>query len=158
MTDHEKLLDRFYSSLQKKDHAGMIACYHPEIHFTDEVFDLHGKSAGAMWHMLCSRGQDLRVVYRSISADETAGRAEWEADYTFSKSGRRVHNAISAAFEFRDGQMIRHRDTFDFWKWTRMALGVPGVFLGWSSWMRRQVSWSARQSLEAFIAKHPEYR
>ena len=37
-----------------------------------------------------------------------------------------------AAFRFEDGLIIDHRDSFDFWKWTRMALGVPGTLLGWS--------------------------
>ncbi|MBA3630597.1 MAG: hypothetical protein H0W55_13180 [Actinobacteria bacterium] len=34
-----------------------------------------------------------------------------------------VHNKIGVSFSFRDGLNIRHRDHFDFYRWSRMALG-----------------------------------
>ena len=43
----------------------MIECYHPEIHFKDEVFNLNGKKVGAMWHMLCERGKDLEISFKA---------------------------------------------------------------------------------------------
>lgn len=139
----------------------MIACYHPDIHFSDPVFtDLHGNRAKAMWHMLCERGQDLQVVFSDVvaaaSADEGNGRAHWEATYTFS-TGRKVHNVVEAAFEFQDGLIIRHQDNFDLWRWTRMALGPMGLFLGWTPLVQKRVRGTAVQSLTTFIAKHPEY-
>lgn len=142
----------------KKDHIGMIDCYHPDIHFQDEVFNLHGKSAGAMWHMLCSRGKDLQVCYSGVEVSDDKGKAHWEATYTFGASGRKVHNVINAEFEFKDGKIIKHRDSFNFWKWSTMALGPVGLLLGWTSGLHRKVSRSANKSLDAFIEKHPEYR
>ena len=38
------------------------------------------------------------------------GRAHWEADYTFSSTGRKVHNVIDATFEFEGGLIRAHRD------------------------------------------------
>ena len=67
----------------------MAACYHPEVHFSDEVFDLRGADAGLMWRMLCTSGRDLVIEPSGIAADERTGRAHWDARYTFGATGRR---------------------------------------------------------------------
>src|SRR5262245_55215628 len=116
MHPNAELIARFYRSFASRDGRGMAACYHPAVEFSDEVFpDLRGAQAGAMWQMLCDRAADLKIEARDIEADDAAGRAHWEAWYTFSATGRHVHNRIDARFEFRDGKIIRHRDTFAFW-------------------------------------------
>ncbi len=158
MDNNQELIKIFYAAFQQKDYAGMMACYHPEIHFSDPVFTgLRGKQAGAMWHMLCERGQDLQIVFNDVQADETNGRAHWEATYTFS-TGRKVYNVIDAAFVFQNGKIIRHQDSFGLWRWTRMALGPMGLFLGWSSVMQKRVRGTAVKSLNVFIANHSEYQ
>ena len=40
VNQQKELVNKFYSCFQKKDFKGMIECYHPDIHFKDEVFDL----------------------------------------------------------------------------------------------------------------------
>lgn len=153
-----QLIDRFYNSFARRDYAGMIACYTPEITFADEVFSLQGKRVGAMWHMLCEAGKDLQVTHSNVEANDASGSAHWEAHYTFSATKRPVHNILDAAFRFRDGKIAWHRDTFDFWRWSRMALGLPGTFLGWSPMVRTQVRARAAANLNKFIAAHPEYQ
>jgi len=106
--------------------------------------------------MLCDRGKDLHVVASGITADDASGAAHWEADYTFSQTGRPVHNAIDAAFTFDDGLIRTHVDTFDFWAWSRQALGAPGLVLGWTPWLRGKVRATAAKGLDAYIARHPE--
>jgi len=60
MHPNEQLIERFYTSFQKRDPDGMVACYHPEIRFSDPVFpDLRGESAGAMWRMLSARAKSF---------------------------------------------------------------------------------------------------
>lgn len=157
MKAHEQLIARFYTAFQQRDHAGMIACYHDDVHFFDPVFtDLHGARAKAMWHMLCVRGKDLQVTFGDVWADAQQGRAKWEATYTFS-TGRRVHNVIDAAFVFANGRILQHRDAFDLWRWTRMALGPAGILLGWTPPVQRRVRETAVAGLNKFIANHPEY-
>lgn len=154
-----QLIEDFYKAFQKKDYAGMIGCYHPNIEFSDPVFtNLKGKQAGAMWHMLCERGTDLTLEFRDIQTQGSSGKAHWEATYTFSTTGRRVHNIIDATFDFQDGKIIRHHDHFDLWRWTRMALGTSGILLGWSPLVQNKVRETALKGLQAFIAKHPEYQ
>lgn len=130
----------------------MAACYAPDVHFTDEVFDLRGSRAGAMWEMLCERAADLKIEARDIQADDRTGTARWDAWYTFSATGRTVHNVIDARFEFADGKIIRHEDRFDFWRWARQALGPAGLLLGWSGVLRNRVQQKAARGLDKYLS------
>lgn len=150
MQANVELIESFYTALGARDAEAMAACYHPEVHFTDEVFDLHGQEAGAMWRMLCERGKDLVVEFDSVEASEASGHAHWQATYTFSATGRQVLNSIEASFVFQDGKIIRHVDRFDFWKWSRQALGLPGLLLGWSGFLRSKVRRTANERLARF--------
>ena len=68
-----------------------------------------GEEAFAMWRMLCENAKNFRVEARDIEADDTSGKAHWDAYYTFSKTGRPVINRIDARFTFRDGKLTRWR-------------------------------------------------
>lgn len=154
MHPNAELIHAFYAAFAKRDAAGMAACYHPDIHFSDEVFtDLRAARAPAMWQMLCERGKDLRIECRDVGADDSSGHAHWEAWYTFSGTGRKVHNIVDAQFEFRDGKIIRHQDSFDFRAWASQALGPMGTLLGWSSFLKNRVRTKAAAGLDAFMAK-----
>lgn len=153
MHPNEALIQQFYSAFQRRDAAAMNACYHPDVEFSDAVFQgLKGDEARAMWSMLCARGKDLRVEFNQVKADDRTGSAHWEAYYTFSGSGRAVHNVIDASFEFKDGLIFRHKDTFDLWKWSSMALGPMGSLLGWSGFLQNKVRGTARKGLTDFMA------
>lgn len=158
MNDNTRLIQTFYEAFAARDPATMRACYTPQATFEDPVFNLQGKEVGAMWHMLCEGGRDLALVYRDIEADARVGRAEWEADYTFSGTGRQVHNAITSRFWFEGGRIVAHRDRFSFWRWASMALGPVGLFAGWTPPVRQRVQAAARERLDRFIQAHPEYR
>ncbi len=132
-------------------------CYHPEAVFSDPVFPrLHGAEVRAMWHMLCEQGTDLDVSFAAIEANHISGSAQWQARYTFA-SGRPVHNFVQASFTFQDGKIVDHKDEFDLWQWTRMAIGPIGTFAGWSSPLQNKVRSVADRNLRRFINKHPEY-
>jgi ketosteroid isomerase-like protein len=153
MHPNQKLIHDFYTCFQKLDGKGMSACYAPDIVFSDPVFPrLAGGEAGAMWQMLAGRARDFKLTFRDVEADDARGSAHWEATYLFSKTGRMVTNVIDADFEFRDGRIVRHSDHFDFWRWSRQALGLPGIVLGWSPIIRNAVRREARKGLEQFIA------
>jgi hypothetical protein len=47
--------------------------------------------------------------------------------------------------------VVEHVDSFDFWRWSRQSLGVVGVLLGWSGWLRRKVQAQARKGLDRFL-------
>ncbi len=145
------LIQRFYEAFARRDAATMATCYHAEAHFSDPAFpDLRGADIGAMWTVLCERAQDFSLSFSAVSAEGDRGQAHWEARYLFSKTGRQVHNLIAARFVFKDGLIIDHADHFDFWRWSRMALGAPGLLLGWSGFLRGKVQAEAARGLAAF--------
>jgi ketosteroid isomerase-like protein len=147
------LIEVFYAALGRRDAATMIACYAADARFSDPVFpDLDAEGVGAMWRMLCARGKDLAVVASDVRADATTGRAHWVATYTYSATGRRVENRIDAAFEFRGGRIVRHRDRFDLYRWARQALGPSGLMLGWLPPVQRAIRKRAATALAAWRA------
>lgn len=149
-----------YEAFRRKDGDAMAACYAPDARFSDPIFpDLDAREVGAMWRMFCARpGSDLSVEFRDVRADEQAGSAHWDASYTFPATGRKVVNHIEARFQLRDGLIVRHVDTFDLWRWTRMALGPAGLLLGWSPVLRRRIRARARAQLDRFLASGPAPR
>lgn len=154
MHPNAALIEKFYSAFTKLDAATMKSCYHKDIHFSDPVFpDLKGDDAGKMWEMLASRAKDFSLTFDGISADDKTGKAHWVATYLFSATGRTVVNDIHATFEFKDGKIIRHIDTFDLWRWSRQALGAKGLLLGWSPIVRNAVQKQAGAGLRAYINK-----
>lgn len=151
MHPNAKLLTTFYSALAARDHETMAACYADDATFADPVFpDLDADAVRAMWRMFCTSGNDLGVTFSDVEANEAAGSASWEAIYAFPRTGRRVHNRIDSSLLFRDGLITRHRDEFDFYRWSRMALGPVGTALGWTPVLRNQVRQQAAAQLRRF--------
>jgi hypothetical protein len=149
-THSKALIEYFYNAFQRKDYQSMAKCYHPEAYFRDEAFELTGKEIGAMWHMLCSRGKDMTLEFY-VREHEGNITAHWEPKYTFSQTGRFVHNIVKAEFEFKDGLIIKHIDQFNFWRWSQQALGTPGLLLGWTPLLRNKVSKMAMGNLRKFM-------
>ncbi len=159
MTPQAQTLTRFYTAFAALDAAGMASCYADSVVFDDEVFSLQGKAQTmGMWTMLCdairTQGRDdWRLDFSAIGADAHTGQAHWEAHYRFSGTGRLVHNRIDAQFGFDpQGLICSHRDQFNFWRWSRQALGAPGWVLGWTALLRRKVRAQARAKLKKFLA------
>jgi len=152
---NEELISRFYSAFQRRDAAAMASCYHADVTFSDPAFpELRGDRARGMWAMLCERGSDLELEFGDVRADDKSGSAHWEARYTFSATGKKVHNVIEARFEFRDGLIARHTDSFDFRRWAGQALGVPGRLFGGTGFLRRKVQGLGAKALDEYLADH----
>jgi limonene-1,2-epoxide hydrolase len=151
MHPHAELIRAFYAAFQRRDHAAMAAWYAPRATFSDPVFPaLAGWQIGAMWRMLCERATDLEIELGTVVADASRGSAHWEATYTFSATGRRVHNVIEASFQFAGDVVQHHTDAFDLYAWTRQALGLKGVLLGWSAPVQKAIRSQAARGLAAF--------
>ena len=151
MHPNEALVREFYAAFARRDAEGMARCYHPEVFFSDAVFPrLRGAEAADMWRMLLARAADLVVTLDEAHADAEGGRARWTARYTFTRTGRPVVNRIAAMFAFRDGLIVRHYDSFSFWRWASQALGPVGQALGWFAPLKWKVRKDAARSLEKF--------
>ena len=152
MKVNEQLITHFYTCFQNKDFQGMQQCYADNATFYDPAFEnLDAAQVKKMWEMLISKGKDLRLEFSNVQADEQKGSADWIATYTFSASGKKVVNKIHADFVFENGKIVQHRDQFDFYKWMRQALGLPGLLFGWTSFLRESVRQKAKQNLANYI-------
>jgi hypothetical protein len=120
------------------------------------VFSLRGRDQiGGMWTMLTettrAKGSE---VWRLVASDIGVDSAHWEAHYRFSATGRLVHNRIDARFEFdTTGLISRHVDRFNFWRWSRQALGLKGWLLGWTPLVRDKVRAQAAKNLALYLAR-----
>ena len=152
MHQNEQLIHQFYSAFNKADHQTMQASYHPEATFYDAVFeDLSSREVKAMWQMLVTSAKDLKITFSEVVADDQTGSCIWRAGYTFTATGRKVHNIIYASFDFKDGKILKHRDTFDLWRWSRMAFGAGGWLMGWSPVLKNKIRKAAQGRLAKFM-------
>lgn len=149
-------IEQFYTAFQNLDAAAMVACYDKDVRFEDPAFGvLEGARACAMWHMLISsqKDKDFAITFSNISYSDTIGRAQWEAQYTFSQTGRKVHNKIDAQFNFKNGKILSHTDTFNLHKWAIQAMGFKGLLMGGTSFFKKKLQAQTHKLLDAFEAK-----
>ena len=145
------LITRLYEAFAQLDAEAMSACYTDDVLFSDPAFgELRGAQVGDMWRMLTSRAKDFSVVFDQVRADDQTGSAHWVATYLFSQTRRTVVNDIQARFVFRDGKICEHHDHFDMWRWSRQALGLKGLLLGWTPLVRNAVRAQALKGLKTF--------
>jgi len=152
----KSIIENFYRAFDNLDAESMIDCYHKDIKFEDPAFGvLNGEKAKNMWRMLCNsqKGKDFKVKASNIVYNNMKGTADWEAYYTFSKTGRKVHNVISAEFEFKDGKIVNHFDQFDLYKWSKQALGFKGLLLGWTTFFKKKLNAQTNKLLSEFELK-----
>lgn len=166
--DEMNVIETFYTAFAKGDWQTMETCYHPEATFTDEVFvGLKGREVMGMWRMLLERSKgelDITYSHAQVTAGEPPenkagdspqkGAADWVAVYIFSATGRRVINRIRAEFELKDGKIYRHTDSFNLHKWAGQAMGFKGKLLGGTSFFRKKVQKTARESLERYLSRN----
>ena len=151
------VMERFYTAFTALDAKTMCDCYHEDAEFYDHAFgQLNVDEVKAMWKMLVSsqKGKAFEVNFYDIKEDQQVGSASWEAHYTFSKTGRRVHNIIQAEMHFSEGKIIKHVDHFDLHRWAGQALGLSGKVLGWTPFFKRKLQQQTRSALESYMAKN----
>ena len=152
----EQLIETFYNAFKQLDAETMVSCYHDDIVFDDPAFGvLKGERAKNMWRMLCAsqNGKDFKIIFSKIEANHAIGSARWEAFYTFSKTGRKVHNVIHANFEFKEGKIIKHTDEFDLYKWAKQAFGLKGLLLGQTKFFKTKLNAQTNHLLSKFEEK-----
>jgi ketosteroid isomerase-like protein len=159
MTQNENTIIKFYTAFANADATQMCECYHSNVQFRDPAFGLlKGNEVCLMWKMLIERSNgNLKIEFSEVEANEFVGSARWIASYRFSKTNRKVVNTIAAKFYFQDGLIIKHIDDFDIWKWSKQALGIKGLLLGWTGFMQKKIQKQARGSLKTYSEKNIEH-
>jgi len=162
MHPNQQTLENFYAAFARLDADTMASCYAEDAVFDDEAFSLRGKrEVTGMWSMLCEATRakglpDWKLTWDSVSADGASGKAHWDAYYRFTATGRLVHNSVDSRFTFNPQGLISvQKDSFDFWRWSRQALGTPGLLLGWTPLLQPKVRQRAAGNLQKFLATRP---
>lgn len=153
----EELVHTFYKAFSKLDAETMVGCYHKNIKFHDPAFgELNGERAKNMWRMLCNsqKNKDFKIIYSNVIANEFNGSVDWEAFYTFSKTGRKVHNLIHAQFQFQDGKIINHRDKFILQHWAKQAMGFKGWLFGNTTFFQKKLQTQTNLMLDKYIENY----
>lgn len=154
MNNNEELIQTFYDAFARLDYSTMQNSYAADPIFNDPVFGiLQGHEPAAMWEMLCKNAKDFSLHADKIEVDGEYGTCNWTATYTFSKTGRRVVNKVKAHMRIENGKITEHTDEFDIYKWSRQALGLPGILLGWSGYLKNKIRYDAKKKLQAFMDK-----
>lgn len=155
MQTNADIISRFYTSFQQLDYTNMNSCYSDDIIFSDPAFGLlKGDEVKYMWEMLCGNAKDFTLTFSNIQLlDDEYATCNWVAEYTFSKTGRKVTNRIKAFMKLKDGKIVEHSDAFRLSSWAAQALGWKGQLFGWMGWMKRRIQQNARKSLIQFIEK-----
>ncbi len=147
---NEDVISKFYSSFANADSASMIELYSDDVRFSDPVFGiLKGSQAKSMWKMLVRTG--IVITFGGIKSSGNKVYANWQAEYIYTPTKRKVVNKIKAEFELKDGKIISHSDKFSLWKWSAMALGMTGLLLGWTSTVKHKIRTMANASLRSFM-------
>ena len=148
--DNTQLIQNFYNAFSAGDAEAMVSFYTDDIEFQDPAFGpLKGDNAKNMWRMLL-KTPGIKITTSNIKADDQTGSADWVAEYTFSLTGRKVINHVHAEFIFANGKIVKHTDTFSFWKWASQAFGLKGFLLGWTPLMKTKVRQQALARLNKF--------
>lgn len=152
MTD---IVHTFYDAFSRLDADTMCACYHDDATFYDHAFgELTTDRVQAMWQMLVAsqRGKDFRISYGDIAHTDRKSLVRWEAHYTFSRTGRQVHNIINTEMQVQDGKIIHQVDHFDVHRWAGQALSWTGTLIGWTPFFRRKLQAQTKMTLDKWMA------
>lgn len=155
MKPNEQIIEEFYSGFAAANSITMCSCYHDEVIFQDPIFGvLEGVDAKDMWEMLIEKSQgDLEIKFSNIISNQNNGSADWKANYLFSSTNLKVRNNVHSEFEFKDGLIYRHVDSFDLYDWAKQALGLKGLLFGWTPFFKRKIQQQALSSLRSFQRK-----
>ena len=153
--DNKEIIVKFYTAFSNGNVKEMTNCYHKDITFQDPAFGiLKGRRAVKMWEMLLSRStSNLKISFDNTETSLEEGTTHWTAEYVFGAKKRKITNLVYAQFKFKDGKIIEHIDTFNLWKWSQQALGIPGYLIGWTPYMKNKIQKTTNQQLDNFIRK-----
>jgi SnoaL-like domain len=162
LTHISPVVTRFFDAFAQSDWQTMARCYHDKASFSDPIYpDLREERIVYMWHQLLGGAQQsgakskpkktlgleqLKLEYRILFGDERKAQVGWTATYVV--GGRSVSNEVLSTLAIWDDKIVRHVDEYNFWRWSRQALGLTGLAFGAMPWYQRSVQRSAQSRLD----------
>lgn len=154
--DYKEKAEQFYTAFNQCDSQAMNALYADSVSFKDPAFGLlKDQDVRDMWSMLCSsqKGKNFKVSFVVKSVRPKKVEVFWEAWYTFSITGKRVHNQINSTLFFDDeGLIFKQIDRFSLHRWSRQAMGLTGALLGWTPFFKSGLQKRSGDALKKYQA------
>jgi ketosteroid isomerase-like protein len=153
MNSTEQIAHQFYQAFQALDADNMNSLYSSNARFSDPGFGLlNHTELTTMWAMLCFNQQNkgFKLEYKILDSTKDSVTVYWQAWYTFSKTGRKVHNRITANILVENGRIVQHHDHFNLHKWASQALGITGYLLGWTGFFQKKLQQQTKNLLKQF--------
>ncbi len=148
---NKKLVTQFYYAFANAKPESMVICYADNIIFKDPAFgELKGERAKNMWRFILAKNKNIKITATDIFVSENSGTAKWKAEYQYGKNKRKVTNNILATFEFKDGKIAKHTDDFNLHDWSKQALGLKGLLLGWTPYFKKKLQTEVHARLDDF--------
>lgn len=166
MSAHYNIVYSYFDAFKQLDWKTMQNCYTEEAIFLDAVMGgLYGEEIKAMWQMLLSRNKGIAITVKNMEFDgeeviNSAGiagyycKVHWDAVYTFTPTGKKVHNKIISNIRVENDKIAEQFDQFGFYRWARQAFGLTGALLGWTPFFRKKVMNKARNNLKNYIEEY----
>ena len=150
---YDNLITKFYQAFSEANIHKMAECYDDNVLFKDPAFGtLQGAEVIQMWSMLLARSKGkLKITVVYASTNYQFGYVNWQAEYVFSVTGKKVINNVFSTFEFQNGLIIKHTDDFNLWVWAQQAFGLKGYLLGWSGIFKKQLQSKFKKTLAQYI-------
>lgn len=148
------VVDRFFEALRRADDAVINACYHPQISYSDPLFeDLRGARVALRWRLLLREAQSFSLEHELVFADERKVQVQWTVDYAL--KGKKIRLPILSTLAIWDNLIVRQVDEYEFWQYSRQAQGFAGLLLGGIEPFQQLVKRRARSDLERFATAAP---
>ncbi len=153
--DPKEIINQFYNAFAQGNAKAMNKHYAEKVCFKDPAFgSLKNERVKFMWLMLLSQKRDdTSITYEIIEVSENTAIVKWVAKYQFGPKERKVINHVTSELCLENQKIVEHYDDFNLWRWTRQALGIPGLLFGWSSFMRQKIQKQLNKRLDRFIEK-----
>jgi hypothetical protein len=152
-------IETYFDAFSKGDYRTMRSLCDPKITFNDPVYtSLQGKSVFALHHFMAERRICPTITIRSISEKGNRVKVKWTNEYEYATYKTHISIDVRSIFHFEHTSIISQTDQYNLWKWSKMALGFTGTYLGWTPMFRSTLRRSSQQSLATFIQKHPQYK
>ncbi|WP_026389784.1 nuclear transport factor 2 family protein [[Acholeplasma] multilocale] len=147
----KELMESFYEAFSKGDWKTMNSFYADNTTFTDSIFKgLNHEQVTAMWKMLLENNEDMSVEF-TIIEDNDDFKVNWIVTYKFGPKRRKVINSVLASFEIENDKIVKHKDEFNFYKWSKQSLGLVGFLFGWTKWFNKKVGVGALEKINSNI-------
>lgn len=124
--------EEFFRDIKRGSSEKVVAAYLPDAVLDNPVIGhVAGDDIRHLWTTFLHRTREHRLEFTLTSVVGTKVLVDWTTQHEFFETGRPIALSGTSELTFADGHIKLHRDTFDWRKWLRQALGPSGLILSY---------------------------